>query len=132
MVSFLNPSNVHAPVGNYTHTAVVPQGTELIFVSGQVGICPDGSTPATFPEQAEVVFQNLRACLAAHGLGMNKVVKLNTYLVVGQDVKAMREIRQRHFGEHRPTPTAVFVPALVSPALLLEIEAVAAKQSVQA
>lgn len=127
MVTFLNPAEVHTPVGNYTHTATVPAGTELVFVSGQVGIRKDGSIPATFPEQAEVVFENLRECLAAHGLGMESVVKLNTYLVLGQDVQSMRAIRQRHFGAHRPTSTAVFVPALVSPELLLEVEAVAAR-----
>ena len=129
MVEFSNPGDIHPPVGNYTHTAVVPPETELVFVSGQVGIRPDGSTPTAFTEQAEVVFENLRACLAVHGLGMESVVKLNTYIVTGQDVHAMRQIRQRYFGTHRPTSTAVYVPALVSPEFLIEIEAVAAKRS---
>jgi enamine deaminase RidA (YjgF/YER057c/UK114 family) len=132
MLTFLNPAAIHAPVGNYSHTVCVPAGTELIFVSGQVGIRPDGSTPTTFSEQAEVVFDNLRTCLAAHGLAMSSVVKLNTYIVAGHDVQAMRDIRQRHFGQHRPTSTAVYVPALVSPALLLEVEAVAVKLSASA
>ena len=127
MFALLNPDTVHAPIGAYTHTATVPAGTELVFISGQVGMRQDGSVPATLNEQAEVVFDNLRACLAAHGIEMNAVVKLTSYLVAGQDVHAMREIRQRHFGAHRPTSTAVFVPALVSPAFLLEVEAVAIK-----
>jgi 2-iminobutanoate/2-iminopropanoate deaminase len=127
MTTFANPSAVHAPVGNYSHTSVVPAGTELIFVSGQVAIRPDGTIPKTFAEQAEVVFANLSSCLAAHGLGMDSVVKLNAYLVVGQDVHAMREVRQRHFGAHKPTSTAVFVSALVTAELLLEVEAVAVR-----
>ncbi len=127
MVALLNPNTVHAPIGAYTHTATVPAGTELVFISGQVGMRQDGSIPATLNEQAEVVFDNLRACLAAHDLDMGAVVKLTAYLVAGQDVHAMREVRQRHFGPHRPTSTAVFVPGLVSPAFLLEVEAVAVK-----
>ena len=127
MFALLNPDTVHAPIGAYTHTAKVPAGTELVFISGQVGMRQGGSIPTTLNEQAEVVFDNLRACLAAHGTDMNAVVKLTSYLVAGQDVHAMREIRQRHFGTHRPTSTAVFVPALVSPAFLLEVEAVAVK-----
>ena len=90
---------------------------------------PDGTVPTTLSEQAEVVFSNLSKCLAAHGLGMDAVVKLTAYLVAGQDVKAMREVRLRHFGDHRPTSTAVFISALVSPEYLLEVEAVAVKQA---
>jgi enamine deaminase RidA (YjgF/YER057c/UK114 family) len=128
MATFLNPPAVHTPVGNYTHTAVVAAGSELVFVSGQVAIRPDGSVPDTFAEQAEVVFANLRACLEAHGLGMDSVVKLNAYLVAGHDVHAMREVRARYFGAHKPTSTAVFVPALVSAELLLEVEAIAERK----
>jgi enamine deaminase RidA (YjgF/YER057c/UK114 family) len=90
---------------------------------------PDGSVPADFAGQAEAVFHNLRACLAAHGAGMDSVVKLTTFIVSGQDVQVMREIRQRHFGPHRPASTAVFVPQLVSPTYLLEVEAVAVKKA---
>jgi 2-iminobutanoate/2-iminopropanoate deaminase len=129
MVEYLNPNTVHAPVGAYSHTAKVPSGTEMLFISGQVAVRTDGSIPATFVEQAELVFENLHACLAAHGVGMGSVVKLAAFIVVGQDVQAMREVRQRHLGSHRPTSTAVYVPALVSPAFLLEVEAVAVKAS---
>lgn len=127
MIKFLNPPDIHTPVGAYSHTVVVPSGTELVFISGQVGTRPDGSLPATFAEQAEQVFANLRACLAAHGMGLESVVKLTTFLVVGQDVQVMREIRLRHFGAHRPASTAIYVPELVNPSFLLEVEAVAAK-----
>ena len=127
MTKFSNPSNVHTPVGAYSHTALVPPGSELVFISGQVGMRPDGTVPTSFAEQAEVVFENIRSCLASHGVGMDAVVKLTSFLVPGQDVQVMREIRQRHFGEHRPASTAVYVPQLVNPAFLLEVEAVAVK-----
>jgi enamine deaminase RidA (YjgF/YER057c/UK114 family) len=125
MVTFRNPASVHTPVGSYVHTAVVPGGSKLVFISGQVGMRRNGTVPATLAEQADVVFDNLRGCLAEHGLGMESIVKLTSYLVSGQDMKAMREVRQRHLGAHKPTSTAVFVPALVSPEYLLEVEAVA-------
>jgi 2-iminobutanoate/2-iminopropanoate deaminase len=126
MAKFVNPHDVHAPVGAYSHTVSVPPGVELIFISGQVGMRPDGSVPASFAGQAEVVFENLRSCLAAHDLGMEAVVKLTTFLMPGVDIHLMREIRQRHFGEHRPASTAVYVPMLVS---MLEVEAVAVKSA---
>ena len=127
MPIFVDPPDIHPPVGPYSHTAIVPAGVQLIFVAGQVGMRADGTVPASFAEQAEVTFANLRACLAAHGLGIESVVKLGVFLVPQQDFQILRAVRERHFGAHRPTSTTVYVPALAAPALLLEVEAVAVK-----
>jgi 2-iminobutanoate/2-iminopropanoate deaminase len=126
--TFTNPRDVHPPVGPYSHTAVVPAGTELVFISGQVGMRADGSVPRGFAEQAEATLQNLRACLAAHGLGVEAVVKLGVFMVPGQDFALLRAARERHFGSHRPTSTSVYVPQLAAPEFLLEIEAIAEKR----
>lgn len=128
MTTFLNPRDVHTPVGPYSHTAVVPAGTELVFVAGQVGMRPDGSVPDGFAEQAELTFANLRACLAAHGLGVEAVVKLGVFVLPQQDFQLLRAARERHFGNHRPTSTTVYVPQLAAPKLLLEVEAVAVRK----
>ena len=127
MTKFSDPRDVHAPVGPYSHTAVVSAGTELIFIAGQVGMRPDGSVPSAFAEQAEVTFQNVRACLAAHGLGVEAVVRLGVFVLPGQDFAVLRAVRERHFGAHRPASTTVYVPQLASPAFLLEVEAIAAR-----
>jgi enamine deaminase RidA (YjgF/YER057c/UK114 family) len=127
--TYLDPRDVHAPAGPYSHTAVVQGGSELVFVSGQVGMRADGSIPESFADQVETTFQNLRACLAAHGLGLDAVVKLGVFVVPGQDFQALRAARERHFGAHRPTSTSVYVPQLASPKFLIEIEAVAAKRA---
>lgn len=129
MTTFLNPADVHAPLGPYSHTAVVPPGSTLVFVAGQVGMRRDGSVPAAFAEQAELTFANLRACLAAHGLGVESVVKLNVFVLPQQDFALLRAVREKHFGTHRPPSTTVYVPALAAPQLLLEVEAVAVKNA---
>jgi 2-iminobutanoate/2-iminopropanoate deaminase len=126
-LNFANPDAVHAPLGLYSHTATVPAGTELVYISGQVGMRPDGSTPATIGEQADQVFANIVALLAAHGLAPTDIVKLNTFMVAGQDGDAVRAARRKHLGAHRPASTAVFVAALVDPAWLVEVEAIAAR-----
>ena len=126
--TFVNPRGVHTPVGPYSHTAVVEGGSELVFISGQVGMRADGSIPAGFAEQVELTFENLKACLTAHGLGVDAVVKLGVFVVPGQDFQLLRAARERHFGAHRPTSTSVFVPQLASPKFLVEIEAIAAKR----
>jgi enamine deaminase RidA (YjgF/YER057c/UK114 family) len=125
--TFLDPPDVHTPAGPYSHTAVVEAGSALVFVAGQVGMATDGSVPGAFAEQAELAFRNVRACLAAHGLGVEAVVKLNVFVLPGQSFETLRHVRERHFGSHRPASTTVYVPALAAPAFLLEVEAVAVK-----
>ena len=85
MPDFSNPDCVHPPLGLYSHTVVVPGGTTLVFVSGQVGVAPDGSTPATIDAQADQVFANITSLLAAHGLVASDIVKLTTFVVHGHD-----------------------------------------------
>ena len=122
-----NPTSVHAPLGLYSHTVSVSADTELLFISGQLGVRPDGSTPATIAEQADQVFANIVALLNAHGLDASSIVKLTTFMVAGNDGDAVRAARLKHLGSHRPASTAVFVSQLVDPAWFVEVEAVAAK-----
>jgi 2-iminobutanoate/2-iminopropanoate deaminase len=127
-LSFTNPSSVHAPLGLYSHTVSVPAGTELLFISGQLGVRPDGTTPATIAEQADQVFSNIVSLLRAHGLEPTDIIKLTTFMVAGQDGDAVRAARLKHLGSHRPASTAVFVSELVDPAWFVEVEAIAAKR----
>lgn len=129
-LNFTNPPCVHAPLGLYSHTVSVPAGRELLFISGQLGVRPDGTTPPTIAEQAEQVFSNIVALLASHGLGPTDIIKLTTFMVAGQDGDAVRAARLKHLGAHRPASTAVFVSELVDPAWLVEVEAIAAKRKV--
>lgn len=127
MISFVNPPTVHTPAGAYSHSAVVPEGTELVFLSGQVGVRPDGSLPESVGEQADQVFANIAALLAAHGLDAGALVKLTMFIVAGRDIQDVRAARAKYMGSHRPASTAVFVAQLADPAWHVEVEAVAAK-----
>jgi enamine deaminase RidA (YjgF/YER057c/UK114 family) len=126
MPTFVNPPDMHTPTG-YSHTAVVPAGTDLVFLSGQVGIRPDGSTPSTLEEQSAQMFDNMAAALRAHGLDASALIKLTLFVVAGHDIQTVRTARARLLGSHKPTSTAVFVPQLVAPTLFVECEAVAAR-----
>ncbi|MEX0734077.1 MAG: RidA family protein [Steroidobacteraceae bacterium] len=127
-ISYSNPAGVHAPLGLYSHTASVPEGSELIFLSGQLGVRPDGSAPTTIEEQADQVFANIVTLLKAHGLEATNIVKLTTFMVAGYDGDVVRAARLKHLGSHRPASTAVFVSQLVDPAWFVEVDAVAAKR----
>jgi len=124
--AFSNPDCVHAPLGLYSHTAVVPPGTGLLFLSGQVGVRPDGSIGETIAEQADQTFANIVSLLRAHGLEPSSIIKLTTFMVAGQDGEDVRNARRKHLGAHRPASTAVYVSQLVEPRWFVEVEAIAA------
>lgn len=124
--AFSNPDCVHAPLGLYSHTVSVPSGTGLLYISGQVGVRPDGSVGETIAEQADQTFANVIALLRAHGLGASSIIKLTTFMVAGQDGEEVRNARRKHLGPHRPASTAVYVTQLVDPRWLVEVEAIAA------
>jgi 2-iminobutanoate/2-iminopropanoate deaminase len=130
MVAFLNPPTVHTPGAAYSHSAVVPAGAELVVLSGQVGLRPDGSLPSSISAQADQVFANIGALPAAHGLDASALVKLTMFVVAGQDIQAVRTARAKFLGAHRPASTAVFVSQLVDPGWYVEVEALAAKSKV--
>ena len=108
------------PVSHYCH---VVRAGNLIWVSGAVGVRPDGSIPDSVAEQAETALANIDACQKAAGASAEHVVKVNVYLTDIDDRAAINPARQRYFGEHRPASTLVGVAALVLPALKVEIEA---------
>ena len=124
-VQFLNPAGLSR--GTYSHVAVVTAG-RVIHVSGQVAFDEQGRVVGTtFEQQAEQVFANLKSALAGAGAELRHVVKMNTYVrdLTPSRVKAFREIRARHFGDHRPASTLVGTTALVHEDLMIEIEVVA-------
>jgi 2-iminobutanoate/2-iminopropanoate deaminase len=127
MTAFLNPEGMHAPLGAYSHVALAPPGGQTVFISGQVGMQADGTIPGTLAEQADQALRNIAVCLAAHGLGIDALTKVTTFIVSGHDARCLREVFGRHLGAHRPASTGVFVQQLMHPALQVEIEAIAVK-----
>jgi 2-iminobutanoate/2-iminopropanoate deaminase len=121
-----NPDSVAAPLGRYSHVVEVPAGAGLVFVSGQVPVAPDGSVPPTLAEQADQVYANIVAVLAAKGIPPQNIIKLTTFFVEENDPgDSVRKARAKHLGEHRPASTAVCVRALVDSRWKIEIDAIA-------
>ncbi len=120
-----NPEQVAPPMGAYSHSVEIPANSGLIFLSGQVPVGLDGRTPATLAEQADQVYANIVAVLAAKGVTPEAVIKLVTYLVEDDAAGAVPRARARHFGDHRPASTLLYVKGLANPAWKVEVEAIA-------
>jgi 2-iminobutanoate/2-iminopropanoate deaminase len=122
-----NPPTLSKPTG-YTHVVEVTGPGKTIYIAGQVALDKDGHVVGAgdMKAQAEQVFKNLEAALAAGGAKFADVVKMNTYVTDMDKAPAVREVRARYFGEATPASTLVQVVRLARPELLLEIEVIAA------
>ncbi|HEY1708771.1 MAG TPA: RidA family protein [Rhizomicrobium sp.] len=124
---FNNPATVMKPVGAYSHAGLVKTGSDLLYIAGQVGMKADGTMLEGLAAQADEAFANIMHVLEAHGMAARNLVKLNIYVVAGQDASATRDARKRHLGDARPASTFLFISQLVDPRLLIEVEAVASR-----
>ena len=122
-----NPPTLSKPTG-YTHIVEVTGPTKLVYISGQIALDKDGKAigEGDMKAQAEQVFKNLEAALAAAGAKFTDVVKMNTFITDMDKAPAVREVRARYFGETTPASTLVQVVKLARPELMLEIEVIAA------
>jgi 2-iminobutanoate/2-iminopropanoate deaminase len=121
-----NPATVHAPAGGYCMGLEVTQHRRLLFISGQVPQRSDGTVPDGFEAQCEQAWRNVKEVLAAAGLGVAHLVKVNTFLTDRNQLVTNRSIRRAMLGEHQPALTVVIVETVDSK-WLLEIEAIAAE-----
>jgi 2-iminobutanoate/2-iminopropanoate deaminase len=122
-----NPDTVAAPIGAYVHAVEIPPNSRTLYISGQVGIGPDGQLKEGVEAQSEQVFANILAILKANDMGLEDMVKFTSYLVNPSDLQAYRAARARAFGDFRTASTLAIVQALAGPQYLVEVEAIAAK-----
>ena len=109
----------------YSQATVVSANAKLVHVAGQVGISEDG--PNDFESQVDRAFDALEATLNVAGASARDVVKITLLIVDHNDEKLTYLVSRRKavFGENPPASTLIPVPALYTPGVLFEIDAVA-------
>ena len=123
------PKSVAAPGApqpqGYYSLAVRHEG--LVYVSGQLGVRPDGShtTDLPFEEQARQALRNLFIVLAGAGLDARQLVKVTAYIAGVAHWPAFNAVYAEMMGEWRPARSVVPVPELHF-GYLVEIDAIAA------
>ena len=123
----IEPRGVYPPAGAYSHAVATRGAGRTLYISGQLGVDPDGETPDAFAEQAAQCWRNVVAILAAAGMTVHDLVKVTTFLTDIDDAGALAGIREPFLDNARPASTLVAVAALVMPAWRIEVEAVAFK-----
>jgi 2-iminobutanoate/2-iminopropanoate deaminase len=117
----IEPSGIYAPA-TYAHAM---RAGDTLYVAGQVARDADGAlvAPGDAAAQADVVFANLGAVLAAAGVRPEHVVKVTTYLADPEDGAVVARARQGFFGSHRPPHTGLIVG--LGAGVRVEVEVVA-------
>jgi enamine deaminase RidA (YjgF/YER057c/UK114 family) len=125
-VQFLSPSTL-TPTPGYSQVVKVTGG-QTIYLAGQVALDASRNLVGKddFRAQAQQVFENIKAALAAVGADFSHVVKLNIYVLDRTQLPILREVRDRYVNTQAPpASTAVEVRGLAQDDFLLEIEAIA-------
>lgn len=96
-----------------------------VHVSGTTAVGPDGSIVAGGDPHAQALrcFRIIEEALEAAGSGLAQVVRTRMYLVDIAHWEAVARAHGEFFGEVRPATTLVQVAGLISPDMLVEVEA---------
>ena len=106
------------------YTRAVAVGDEC-FVSGTTDAGPDGTSlhPGDAGGQARASFAIVEGALGEAGFTLDDVVRTRMYVVDPADIPAVSAVHGEVFAHVRPAATLVVVARLMTPSLLVEVEA---------
>ena len=123
---FADPPNGPPPAASYRHLAVVPVGSRLLVLAGQIGNLSDGTIVEGLEDQYEQALININTIVASEGGTPEDVARITVFLVEKPDRPFAQEIDKKHFPAWPPTKSWIYVAGLFRPDVKVEIEAIAA------
>jgi enamine deaminase RidA (YjgF/YER057c/UK114 family) len=98
---------------------------DACWVSGTTDAGPDGTSlhPGDAAAQARAAFAIVEGALGEAGFALDDVVRTRMYLVDAADADAVAGVHGEIFRHIRPAATLVVVARLMTPSLLVEVEA---------
>jgi enamine deaminase RidA (YjgF/YER057c/UK114 family) len=97
-----------------------------IYASGQIGIGPDGKSPADLDEQFTLAFESVGAVLAEAGATFDDIVEITTFHIgLGSHIQQFIGVKDRFVKEPYPAWTAVGTTELAIPGAVVEIKVIA-------
>jgi enamine deaminase RidA (YjgF/YER057c/UK114 family) len=98
---------------------------DACFVSGTTDAGPDGVSlhPGDAGGQARAAFAIVEGALGEAGFTLDDVVRTRMYVVDPADIPAVTGVHGELFKHVRPAATLVVVARLMTPSLLVEVEA---------
>jgi enamine deaminase RidA (YjgF/YER057c/UK114 family) len=132
-IEFVRPPTL-AGTAPYAYAAVTDPG-RMVFTAGARPLDDDGATVAVgdVAGQAQRVMHNLGVALAGAGATLTDVLKTTVFVATSdrRDLLAAWDVVRAAFGDHDAPSTLVGVTVLGYPDQLVEVEAVAVRDSWQ-
>ncbi|MFP3963699.1 RidA family protein [Actinomadura fulvescens] len=125
-ISVHNPtSGVYPATSDYVHAIEVRGVERTLYVSGTMGLDPSGAAGATFDEQLDLVWSNLRTILASADMTVDNIVRVTSYLRDRSYAVPNAAARNKALGGRFVPVTAIVVDHLADD-WLVELEVIAA------
>jgi 2-iminobutanoate/2-iminopropanoate deaminase len=120
--------NAPEALGPYSQAIEVCNG--LVFVSGQIPLCPQtGVMESDVKKATRLVINNIRRILEAGGLGLKDVVKSTVFLADLSTFSDMNEVYEEMFADAKPFPARSTIEVSKLPKYaVVEIECIAKRQ----
>ncbi|KAB2351708.1 RidA family protein [Actinomadura rudentiformis] len=121
-----NPADgIYPATGDYVHAIEVRDARRTLYVSGTMGLDAAGVAGATFAEQLDLVWSNLRTILASAGMTVDNIVRITSYLRDASYAEANAAARMEALGGRAVPVTGIVVEHLADD-WLVELEVIAA------
>jgi 2-iminobutanoate/2-iminopropanoate deaminase len=112
----------------YSPAVITQGGSKVIWLAGHTGHVDDAgkSLAGDFDAQCHQTFRNIAKTLAAAGATLADMVTMTVFLIDARYTTRMTEIRGEIFKNDFPASAAITVAGFADPAMMIEIQGIAA------
>jgi 2-iminobutanoate/2-iminopropanoate deaminase len=126
MKKLLQTDQLSTPSGHFSQGVIVPAGGRMVFVSGMTARDIDGRVVGVgdIDKQTRQVCENLSRAMSAAGGTLNDIVRVDVFVRNIEHFDAVHRVRREYFNAPAPASTMLEVSKMVSPDMLIEINAI--------
>jgi 2-iminobutanoate/2-iminopropanoate deaminase len=123
----LQTPELSAPSGHFSQGVITPAGGRMVFISGMTARDIDGQIVGAgdIDKQTRQVCENLARAMSAAGGTLNDIVRVDVFVRNIEHFDAVHRVRREYFRAPAPASTMLEVSKMVSPDMLIEINAIA-------
>jgi 2-iminobutanoate/2-iminopropanoate deaminase len=127
MKTQLRTGLLSAPSGHFSQGVIAPAQGRMVFISGMTARDVDGRVVGAgdIEVQTRQVCENLKHAVTAAGGTLNDVVRVDVFVRNIEHFDAIHRVRREYFAAPAPASTMLEVSKMVSPEMLIEINAIA-------